>query len=271
MEVNRENVLLYGDYTVAELVYNDTDQDGVPDWEEVLWGLDPDNRETTPGVPDITTVNKLKVEQEASMGEEGNLGNSNETLTETDKFSRELFSTIAALNEAGVMDQSTVEQISSSLAEHIKNSTQRKIYTLSDIRVLPDNSVTATKKFNDTLNGIYVKYPIQGSVMDILQKFVIDENDSDSGNLSQLGPIIKETRARMNAMSKIEVPQNLSLLYLDVLNMGEKVVENLEDIQLYDADPIVALGGIAQYEKSTTSLGEALGKLIAAINQRLKI
>lgn len=265
-ESAQKNALIYGDATVADLVSKDTDGDGVPDWEEPLWGLDPTQRETVAGVPDISTVNKLKAE--------GGIGRNNsenpETLTETDKFSRELFSSVAALNQAGAMDETTVEKISSSLVEHIKNSPQRKVYMLSDLKISSDNSVASIKKFKDTLNSVYAKYPIQGVVLEILQKFIIDENNADAGALAGLTPIIGQTRARMNSMLSVQVPESLSAMYLAVLNSGEKLVENLEDIQVYDTDPVVALGGIAQYEKNANSLGEAIGKLMTAISEKLK-
>ncbi len=50
--------------TLGELVKKDSDQDGLPDWEETLWGLDPRNPETTPGTKDADVVAKRRAELE---------------------------------------------------------------------------------------------------------------------------------------------------------------------------------------------------------------
>ena len=102
---------------IGDLVNKDTDRDGILDWEEPLWGLDPTKTETTPGVPDSSVIKKLKVEQGFSSNTTEGGQDYTENLTETDKFSRELFSTIASLNQNGVMDRTTIDKISSSLNE----------------------------------------------------------------------------------------------------------------------------------------------------------
>ena len=104
-------------------------------------GLDPTKKENVPGVPDSVTIEKLKAAQEKNnTTNNGAINQSTENLTETDKFSRELFSTIAALSQNGAMDQATIDKISSSLAEHIQNSAPRKVFTLSDIKIIKDDS-----------------------------------------------------------------------------------------------------------------------------------
>ena len=47
-----------GNIPIGNLINKDTDGDGIFDWEEPLWGLDPTKKETTPGIPDGTLVNK---------------------------------------------------------------------------------------------------------------------------------------------------------------------------------------------------------------------
>jgi len=44
-------------------------------------------------------------------------------------------------------------------------------------------------------------------------------------------------------------------------------VENLNDIELYDKDPIVAMGAISQYETNSTGLQYAAINLNAAYNK----
>ena len=246
----------------------DTDFDGVLDWEESLWGTDPTKRDTNDdGVSDSVEVAKIK---SVTGSGESNTGEGEEQLTETDKFSREFFSTIASLNQNGVMDQMTVETLSTSLADKIKNAAPRKVFVLSDIKTTPSDTAQTVKKYDDTLNSIYKKYPVKGSVIEILRKFTADENNIDVSVLSELDPIITQTKNIIAALLKVAVPQSLALLHLNFMNGLQRPIENLEDIQLYEADVIVALSGISQYEKNTALLKSATDTLGNAIAEKLK-
>lgn len=262
--------LTYGDATVADLVNKDSDGDGVLDWEEPLWGLDPTKKETTPGTPDSTVIAKLKAESGYNLdASSGTAVQPEEKLTKTDKFSRELFSSVAALNQNGAMDQTTAENISASLADKIKNSVPRKVYTISDVIVAKNDLFTTIKNYSDNLNNAYKKYPINGSVLDVLQKFIVDENSVDASVLKELDPIIKQTQSLIGEIVKISVPQSIIPLHLDLLNGMERVLENIKDISLYESDAIIALGGISKYEENTALLESAITNLAGEIKKRL--
>lgn len=262
---NQENGLTYTT-TLKELVYKDEDGDGVPDWEEGLYGLDPTKKETTPGTPDSTAINKLKADQGNTSATDSE---KEENLTETDKFSRELFSSTAALNQSGVMDENTANQISSSLAEKIQNTPTRKIFSISDIKVTNDDSIKAVTKYRDTLISIQKKYPDNGTVNDIFQKFIIDENNVDAGVLVGLDPIIKQSQSQVDAIVNMTVPQSLASLHLDFLNSGERLLENMMDIRLFDTDPIVAMGAISKYKENETSAISIFNDLTNTIVKKL--
>lgn len=265
----QESGLIYGDATVGDLINKDADLDGVPDWEEPLWGLDPTKKETTPGMPDITVVNKLKSEQGLSVGEAEYGDPGTENLTQTDKFSRELFSTVATLNQTGIMNQATADKISSSLVEHIQNSPQRKIYALSEIEIATGDDIQTIENYKDALVNIQTKYPINNTVLDVLQKFIIDEDNVDVSALSELDPIIEQTNKIITEMIKINVPQSLAPLHLNFINALQRLVENVSDIKLFDTDVIVSLGAVSQYSQNTDALGSAISNLENAIQQKL--
>lgn len=254
--------------TLEELVYKDIDGDGILDWEEPLYGLDPTKKETTPGIPDSAAINKLKSEQgnnSGVIGEGG--GNASAPLTETEKFSRELFATISAINQSGTMDQATVDALGATLAEKIKNPVVRKVFLLSDIKIIDSGTKQTIQKYSDALNNIYLKNPIKKGVMTILQEFIKDEENVDLS--LELEPVINQTNKIISASLKIEVPKSLSLLHLDLINNFQKVEKNISDMRLFDSDPIVAIGAISQYEKNALTLASSAKKLTDAIKQKL--
>ena len=245
------------------------DGDGVLDWEETLWGLDPTKAETTPGTPDMTVVNKLRVESgnENSTSRTGTAPEEN--LTETDKFARELFSTVTALEQSGSLDQATAEKMVASLAENIQNSPQRKVYASVELKITTDNSVAAVEKYNNLLDYVYTKYPIQGNVGDVLQKFLANDNNVDVAALAELEPFISQNKKIIDALVQTSVPQFLAPLHLNVINALEGAVENLSDIKLYESDPMVAMGGISKYQDNATKLESNLNNLANAIINKL--
>lgn len=263
--------LAYSNALVEDLVNKDSDQDGIEDWEEGLWGLDPAKKETTPGIPDSTAVAKLKISQEWGDDEfsGGQGGASEENLTETDKFSRELFATVAALNENGSMDANTAEQISASLYEHLRNPAPAKTYVMAELNIAKDDSQVAVKSYASALNNLFGNYKFDKSVVDVMDKFIVDENNVDSSVLVELDPIINQTQKIIGSIVGLSVPPSLSPLHLDLLNALEKIAENLNNMKLYDTDTILALSSISQYEDNVALAQTAVQSLASGISRKL--
>ena len=239
------------------------------DWEEGLWGTNPTKKDTNnDGTPDNVEIENLK-QQLGQNQQGGSLLESEKNLTKTDKFARELFATVAVLSQNGEIDEATAEKISSSLAEQIKNSPQRKVFLLSDIKIAVKDNLEALQIYGETLVSIQKKYQLNYTVMDVLQKFIIDENNIDVSVLSELDQIIGQTSKLIDAMAKMTIPQSLAVSHLNVINTLEKLVENISDIKLYETDVIVSLSGISQYEQNTTTLESNINALENTIRQKL--
>ena len=84
--------------TVGELVGKDSNNNGIADWEERLWGLDP-TKLTTNGV-----ANKTIIEQKRKQ-----LGGTDDTpLNENDRLARDLFMVASAVGQEGVATTGTL-------------------------------------------------------------------------------------------------------------------------------------------------------------------
>ena len=107
---------------------------------------------------------------------------------------------------------------------------------------------------------------------DILQKFAPDDtgNNANPAVLSELTPIINQMTDFLNGIIATPVPQSLVSLHLNAINALEGVIENLNDIEQYNTDPIVAFSGMSKYDQSSTAVTTAMQNLANAINQKLK-
>ena len=262
--------LTYSTEILGDLVNRDTDVDGILDWEEGLWGTDPTKKDTDDdGVLDDAEIAKLKAETKEGESLISSIEENEETLTETDKFSRELFATIAALSQNGTMDEATVEKLTSSLAEHIQNIAPRKVFLISEITIIQDDSAQAVQNYNDILINIRNKYPLKEDATNILAESMNANGDINVGTLSELNPIIKQMNGIIGEMLIVNTPQSLALLHLDIINGFERLSENLSDIKLVDADTILALGAVTQYVNNAEQLQVSMVKLSSAIDQKL--
>ena len=272
LTVSPKNGLTYDpNETVADLINKSTTGDGIPDWEKILLGLDPNKTENVPGVPDSVTIQKMIQANGANTQTNTNTDDSN--LSQTDQVSREFFATVTSLEESGAidangnMDQATQDQITNSLINSIQNTPQRKIYTLNDIKIINDHSAKALKKYADILHSFYPKNQANYTVMDVLQKFAPDDtgNNANSAILSELDPIVKQFSGLENGMLNMQVPQPLASVHLDIINAIEGVVENLNDVQQYSTDPIVAFSGMSKYQADADLMNSMFQKLITTI------
>jgi len=263
------NGLNTGTATLAEIINKDTDGDGILDWEEGLWGTDPTKKETTPGISDSDAIEKLKAENRANIKNADGNESIAENLTKTDQFSRELFSTMVSLNQNGVVDQATIDKLGVSLAEKIQNPEIRKVFAISDIKTINDDSIQAFTNYDSTLNKIFEKYPTNYSVLDVLEEFMIDEDTVDVDVLTKLDQIIGQTEKIINELVKMNTPQSLSVLHLNFINSLERLLENTSDIKLFDTDAILALSGISKYEENANKLEIDFNNLINTVSQKL--
>lgn len=276
---NTENGLTYGDLTLEDLVNKDTDGDGIIDWQESLYGLDPTKKETTPGTPDSSVINKLRAEHGNDIGESfwedfsvtTKEEKEPEKLTQTEQFSRELFATVAATSQSGVTDPATIDAISASLVTKIQNPVVRKVFSTSDIKIINDNGAQAEKDYYNAIKNIETKYPINEDVMGILQRFSTDPENVDPSILRELDPAVTQMQNIINATSAVSVPQSLSPLHLNVLNAGERLMENISDMRLFESDPIVAMGAMSKFAENVDSFQESIISIVIALSKNVKI
>lgn len=268
----QENGLVYnGNEKVGDLVSRDTDLDGVSDWQEGLFGTDPTKKDTNDdGVPDNVEIARMS----GQMPQNGELNLNNlqteENLTETDQLSREIFSTIATLTQTGVIDQATIDKLSESLSSKMQSSDLEKVFTVKDLKVLDTDTLVDMKNYNNTLNNIFTKYRGGTTVIDVLDKFIIDEDNTDESALLELDQIFRQLNGLIGEASKVNVPASMVPFHLDVLNSLQKVMVNVNGIKFYNTDVLIAISAISQYSENAVAVEKAIMRLDLAIDQRLK-
>ena len=135
--------------TVAAGATEDTDGDGVMDWEEILLGTDPKDPKSKEAKP---TQGAVTADLTITKKEE---------LTPTDIISRDFFAKYMELRQLGMSnDEASQEQIAARTAGNIVLP-QPKQYTLSDVLVKADDSKEAMRQYGNQISTVFINFLIK--------------------------------------------------------------------------------------------------------------
>ncbi len=135
--------------TITDLIQNDSDGDGIADWEEALWGTDKNKKITFNDMPDATYIENKKKELKIEQ-------NIDETkLTETEKFAREFFTSYSAMKSSGQIDKDTINSFSNALGQKIVNPTLIDRYKDTDLKINNSDDVTSKQKYYTDMQKLF--------------------------------------------------------------------------------------------------------------------
>ncbi len=214
----------------------DSDEDGIPDWEEALWGTNPQLADTdNDGFTDSQEIGDIKEKIEASDDSMP----SDQELSDVDVLSRDLYSTIALLDQQGVLDESH-DELSELFQGQVMNAFNYDLVTLSDINLGNDSPEVIDAYRND--------------LIDILRTYTINENDwvFIAGNATK--PIkqpealeaVEKYQNYFEAMKDTIVPIKGQQYHLNMLNAVKGLWRAGEAILYTDQDPLLGASATLQ-------------------------
>ncbi len=257
--------------TVAGLVQTDTDNDGIPDWEEALWGTDPKNPQSFDGIPDATYIANKKKALNINP-------DSVETdLTETDKFARNFFTTFAAMKASGQVDSTNINNFSNALGQNVLNQQIIDQYTEKDIKKDSNNTFANAKKYYAAVQALFNKYKTAGigDELFIVGNQLSNSPEASADSLNSLeknntsGPIDDKKLLLIAAayqgfaknIIQLAVPTNLIQIHLQIANYANNTGISVLNMTKVTADPIVGLSGLSQYQKYSDGLIQSVTDL----------
>lgn len=248
-----------------ELQNVDSDTDGLKDWEEVLLGTDAhkadtdgdgtaDGKETTLGRNPLVKGPKDKLSETASSK------TPTEDLTPTDLLARDFFARYMELRQAGLSQdsQSQIEVAQQVLKNGLVLATP-KVYGASSIKVKNDSSPTSVKKYGNDMGNVFITYSINSRNEAVIAKESLEKENPEL--LKEIDPIITSYKNILNGLLKIEVPQEMVSIHLNLVNAMSGVLFSAESFRKSGADPIQGVQGTVQYLASSRNLSAAFNSL----------
>jgi hypothetical protein len=234
----------------------DTDSDGVPDWKERLWGLDPNSPDTdNDGVSDARYLQSRETIQERR---ELGIENVETQLSQSELFGRSIFTAVMAIQESGgEFDELTQEQISENIAEYINTiDVGGRLYVREDLNRV-DDTKEFTYRYRDEVNRLLATYPIEPDDINILVS-ATEDNDLYEDEIAELSD---QYDTLLNELALLEVPFLIAGRHTELLNSIAHLTGALKNLNQPEADELVSLASLIQMDRVLEQTQQAVNAL----------
>jgi uncharacterized Zn ribbon protein len=262
---NPDVVVTVDEKEIAEIQNLDTDEDGLKDWEEALWGTDhrnPDTDGDTSTDGDEVTSNrdpnvkgpndKIKIATATAS--------SSENLTTTDKFGRDIFAKYIELKQAGLAsDPDSQQEIIREILSSGEFFVYKKIYTMEDVNTSDIYDSESLRAYGNQVATVFQKNMSRARDEATIVKDSLDKDDPNI--LKELDPIIASDKAILNGLLAMQVPKVAARPHLDLINAVSGATFVAQSLRQSNADPLVALQAIGEYQNTSRDLFDSLNQL----------
>ena len=237
--------------SVKDLVENDTNKNGIQDWEESLFGLDPNKN---------GEENKKIIEEKRKSLNIGEDFINDENLSQSDKLSRELFTVIATLEQTGNLNETAIENITATLTEKLESEPIVDIYTKKIVTTKPTNQNTLEVYYN-SFGNIALKYKNAeiGDELIYLSQALINQDEKAMQIVVDISDKYEEFGKDLIDMAI--VPSSLSDTHLSLANNYHKTSLAIKRMSLMLKDPLYGMNATADYKNFNDGIITNLGEI----------
>ena len=229
---------------VKDVVQKDSNRNGIPDWEESLWGLDPlkngpSNKEF------IFEKRKTLAMTNGSMEDPSQ-------LTSTDDLSREFFSIIMSLQQAGTLNEESINLVSNTIGEKIVTTPIPDAYTKNMLIIKPDSEANLTTYYNK-FKALTEKYSDK-NIGDELTFIAEGIRINDVTAMKTTQGVALAYKQFGKELLDIPVPQSLASTHLSLANNYEKTGQSIDGLTQILEEPLVGMKALLNYKKYSDAL-----------------
>ena len=226
----------YSNITIGNIIDKDSDKDGVPDWQEKLYGLrldlpDSDND----GISDRDEI----MEYQAIAGEDRDPLNNTETL------SHDMYVIIAALSQGGELNPTIQASLSDLLSAYIASDNELTPFTEDDLDLMHD-SLAATGLYATEYAEIMLTLQDTPDPTVLIEE-AVRENNPDI--LLPLGELATTYENAVINLKKIPTSYEIAPYHLLIMNALNNIAYDISQIAQYFEDPLLTFSGLVLYNE----------------------
>jgi hypothetical protein len=235
--------------TIGQIIGKDSNGNGISDWEEKLWGLDPTILSTN-GVANKDIIeNKKKVLKSQQI-------DSSAKVDETDKLARDLFELTSTLGQSDEVDSQTLKAIASKMGDSVKSKVNN-VYSLKDIKTVKTTSESLGKYYEDIGNTAKFFDTESPDIELVIQAL----ENGDTSRLSELNKTGSEYKIYAKQLQALSVPVGIAEYHLNLINGFAGLAESFSYLSQIEDNSINGLVGVAIYKTYNTKISTALMNL----------
>lgn len=225
--------------TVGEAIIKDSNGNGIPDWEESLWGLDPTVLYTGEMSNREIIENRKKALGISGNAEEG-------PINESETIARQLFSVAMSLGAEGASLEE-IGQIGAAIGDDAPVYTVPKKYNYTDIKTAP-TSVQSIQNYETAKKTIANKYQNDNSADIIIS--IIDYGDFS--RIEELKEYSQMYKTIAEELRNTAVPVAFAQSHLDIMNAFNGMGEAFTYIAQSSDNMIIGMSGFGIYKNYST-------------------
>jgi hypothetical protein len=230
--------------SVSELVGQDSNNNGIQDWEETLWGLDPKG--------DGSENKNFIINKKKSLNGGVLPADTTENLSDNDKMAREFFAMIISLQQSGNLNEEAIKNISNSVGANVVAEDLKDIYTKDMLNIQSTTTITLGS-YQNAMQKIIRKY--NGTDMGDELSFIGQAVAGNDPQVLKVGVSIANSyRSLGSDIMKVSVPSSLAGTHLELANNMEKTARSIENMGKLLDNPMQGMTAIVQYKRYNDAL-----------------
>ncbi len=233
-QVRRYEPLNLGTISQPENLATDTDNDGAISWGEIIASSLSLSKEES----------GIKFETDPKV-----LAILNDPNNVTASFTKNAFLASTALQQGGIADESSKQEVVNQLLAEESKKIAPKIYTSLDISSVADSKITIKKYGNDValiLKNLITEKTITDELMSVTKYL----QTADEANLVPLVTNSKRVEASIQKLLEVKVPKSAIPYHLIVLNRVSEYNNVLSNLSVVNTDAMRATAAIEKYHET---------------------
>jgi len=232
---------------VSDIIQKDSNNNGIPDWEEVLWGLDP----TKDGDANKTYIEAQKKALDSTPTNNSIADTDTGPITsqQNDALSAEFFALILSLQQSGQIDNSAIQSMSDALGKTIIPQPIPDKYISTAQKIIPNATkpeVTAYFNSFEKLFTTYTNDKKMGKELSFISSGISTKDPQALGLAGQIGTSYEDFASDL---IKIPVPNTIAPQILSLVNDYDKIGQSVKGMAQALQDPIVGMQSLINYKK----------------------